>query len=110
MGEVVGFAPRAVEVHAHLLWREALGRELREHRRRQSRTLADVAQRAGISTQYLSEIERGLKDPSSEILEAVNGALGLTLVDLTAGVTEHLAGPAAPAPAPAAPQALALAV
>ena len=33
--------------------------------------LTDVAERAGVSTQYLSEVERGLKDPSSEILSAV---------------------------------------
>ena len=47
------------------------------------RTLADVAEEAGVSTQYLSEIERGRKEPSSEVLQAVAGALGLRLVDLT---------------------------
>nr|WP_240641025.1 helix-turn-helix transcriptional regulator [Nocardioides ferulae] len=73
------------------MWREAVGRELREERRRSGRTLSDVAGAAGISLPYLSEIERGRKEPSSEILEAVGGALGLELVDLTARVTRSLA-------------------
>jgi transcriptional regulator with XRE-family HTH domain len=72
------------------LWREAIGRELREERLGQERTLADVAGDAGVSTQYLSEVERGRKEPSSEVIEAVGGALGLTLVDLTARVTRRL--------------------
>ena len=59
------------------LWRELVGRELRTER------LADVAERAGVSTQYLSEVERGLKDPSSEILSAVAGALDLTVRQLS---------------------------
>ncbi len=74
-----------------VLWRDVLGGELRGERRRQGRTLAEVAGTAGLSTQYLSEIERGLKDPSSEMLGAVAGALGLRLVDLTARVTRTLA-------------------
>ncbi|CAN5349916.1 hypothetical protein BH11ACT8_BH11ACT8_15680 [soil metagenome] len=72
------------------LWREAVGRELRGARQAQDRTLADVARRSGVSIQYLSEVERGLKEPSSEILGAVSGALGLRLVDLTTRVTRRL--------------------
>ena len=72
------------------LWREAVGRELREERQDAGRTLADVAGTAGVSTQYLSEVERGLKEPSSEVLGAVAGALGLRLVDLTARVTRRI--------------------
>jgi hypothetical protein len=52
------------------LWREAAGRELREERRSAGRTLADVAEEAGSPPGYLSEVERGLKEPSSEILGA----------------------------------------
>jgi transcriptional regulator with XRE-family HTH domain len=52
---------------------------------------ADVAHRAGVSTQYLSEIERGRKEPSSEVLEAVGAALSLTLLDLTSRVSGALA-------------------
>jgi transcriptional regulator with XRE-family HTH domain len=44
-----------------------------------------------VSTQYLSEIERGRKEPSSEVLSTVAGALGLRLVDLTARVTRQIA-------------------
>ncbi|QCW50808.1 helix-turn-helix transcriptional regulator [Nocardioides dongxiaopingii] len=79
------------------LWREVVGRELRAERRRQDRTLADVAGDAGISVQYLSEVERGLKEPSSEILGAVHGALGLRLVELTGRVSRALrpSGPVA---------------
>jgi len=73
------------------LWREAVGGVLREERSTQERTLADVAGDAGVSVQYLSEVERGRKEPSSEVIEAVAGALGLRLVDLTARVTRRLA-------------------
>lgn len=65
------------------LWREVVGAQLREERRRRGERIADVATRAGVSPQYLSEIERGLKDPSSEVLAALSGALGLRVLDLT---------------------------
>lgn len=65
------------------LWRALLGMVLRERRRALRRTLAQVAARAGVSVQYLSEVERGLKDPSSEVISAIAGALGFTLLDLT---------------------------
>jgi len=92
MGEVIAFPPpeRPDGNEAEPLWREAVGQELREERHRQERTLADVAEESGVSTQYLSEIERGRKEPSSEILGAVSGALGLRLVDLTARITRTL--------------------
>ncbi len=72
------------------LWREVTGRRLRRRRHALGETLAETSARAGVSTQYLSELERGLKDPSSEILAAVAGALGLTLLDLTTGVVTDL--------------------
>jgi transcriptional regulator with XRE-family HTH domain len=92
MGEVIAFPPqeRPDDTAAEPLWREAVGRELREERHLQERTLVDVAEESGVSTQYLSEIERGRKEPSSEILGAVSGALGLRLVDLTARTTRTL--------------------
>lgn len=65
------------------LWREALGETAREIRKNRGERISDVADRAGISPQYLSEIERGVKDPSSEILHAVSGALGVTTSKLT---------------------------
>jgi transcriptional regulator with XRE-family HTH domain len=45
-----------------------------------------------VSPQYLSEIERGRKDPSSEVLAAISGALGLSVLDLTRRAGERLAG------------------
>ena len=72
------------------LWRELLGASLRARRLAAGRTLVETAARAGLSPQYLSEIERGLKEPSSEMIAAILGALGLALVDLTAGVSDHL--------------------
>ena len=72
------------------LWREVLGRRLRALRRHRGETLNQTAERAGISPQYLSEIERGLKDPSSEVLAAVAGALGATLIDVTSQVAYEL--------------------
>ena len=68
------------------LWREVLGRSLREIREEQGGRLVDIAERAGISPQYLSEIERGRKEPSSEMIAAVTGALGVDLADLLAGI------------------------
>lgn len=62
-----------------LLWRETLGRALRLRRAELALTLAQVSRRSGVSTQYLSEVERGLKDPSSEVIEAIAVVLGLAL-------------------------------
>jgi DNA-binding XRE family transcriptional regulator len=72
------------------LWRDALGDCLRDLRHDRGEKLTDTAGRAGISPQYLSEIERGMKDPSSEMIAAVAGALELTLTDLTVAVAERL--------------------
>ncbi|MHB9756759.1 helix-turn-helix domain-containing protein [Streptomyces sp. BYX5S] len=66
------------------LWRHVVGDVLRRRRRAQGRTLRDVADVAGISMPYLSEVERGRKEASSEMLAAVAGALGLGLVDVLA--------------------------
>ena len=67
--------------HREPLWREVTGTVLRAERQRQHRTLANVAGRAGMSIQYLSELERGRKEASSEMLSAACGALGLGLAD-----------------------------
>ena len=77
------------------LWREVLGNRLRGLRTKRGETLAETAERAGISPQYLSEIERGRKEPSSEMIAALTGALDTTLADLTTQVTEDLRGTAA---------------
>ena len=72
------------------LWREVLGQRLRTLRQDQQETLSETAGRAGISPQYLSEIERGRKEPSSEMIAALAGALGTTLTVLTEQVAGDL--------------------
>ena len=72
------------------LWRDVLGPRLRTTREDQGERLVDVAEKAGISPQYLSEIERGRKEPSSEMIAAVAGALGLDLADLLIGIASDV--------------------
>ena len=74
------------------LWRDVLGEQLRAERQQQGGTLQAVARRANVSTQYLSEVERGTKEASSEVIAAVADALGLSLLDLTTGVVGRLHG------------------
>ncbi|WP_338900029.1 helix-turn-helix transcriptional regulator [Streptomyces sp. TG1A-60] len=64
------------------LWRDLVGDVLRRERLAQDRTLKDVADAARISMPYLSEVERGRKEASSEVLAAAAQALGLGLGDL----------------------------
>ncbi|UGT46026.1 helix-turn-helix domain-containing protein [Nocardia yamanashiensis] len=70
------------------LWREVLGERLRSLRQEHGEKLAETAARAGISPQYLSEVERGRKEPSSEMIAALAGALGTDL----GGLIEQVAG------------------
>jgi transcriptional regulator with XRE-family HTH domain len=74
------------------LLRSALGDALRRVRLEQGRTLADVAVAARISMPYLSEVERGLKEVSSEVLAALCAALGIDLSDLLMAVIFQLTG------------------
>ncbi len=76
---------------AMVLLREAVGHTLRGARTAQSRTLRDVAREARVSLGYLSEVERGQKEASSELLNAICEALGLTLSSVMTGVTHELA-------------------
>ncbi|MEV1010425.1 helix-turn-helix transcriptional regulator [Streptomyces sp. NPDC049881] len=80
------------------LWRDVVGDVLRRERRAQERTLKDVAERARISMPYLSEIERGRKEASSEVLAAAARALGLTLAELLALVHREIIRLAPPRP------------
>ncbi len=72
------------------LLREAVGQSLRAARTEQSRTLRDVARAARVSLGYLSEVERGQKEASSELLNAICVALGLTLSNVIANVSLEL--------------------
>jgi transcriptional regulator with XRE-family HTH domain len=69
------------------LLRESVGQALRRARTEQSRTLRDVARDARVSLGYLSEVERGQKEASSELLNSICEALGLTLGSLMRDVT-----------------------
>ena len=83
--------PRQSAPAAEPLLRDLVGAILRRERRRQDRTLQDVAATARVATAYLSEVERGRKEASSEVLAAVCGALGLALLDLVARAHAELA-------------------
>jgi DNA-binding XRE family transcriptional regulator len=79
------------ELRAKPLLRVLLGDVLRGVRREQGRTLADVARTARISMPYLSELERGRKEASSEVLAAVCEALRVELADVLVEVGRTLA-------------------
>ena len=74
-----------------ILMRQVIGEELRRRRTEQSRTLRDVSRDAQVSLGYLSELERGQKEASSELLAAVCSALDTPLSTLLAGVSQEVA-------------------
>lgn len=71
--------------------RTLLGDALRETRLRQERTLKEVSQAARVSLGYLSEVERGQKEASSELLASICQALGVRLSDVLRRVSDDLA-------------------
>lgn len=73
-----------------MLLREAIGGTLRRARTLRRRTLREVSRRARVSLGYLSEVERGRKEPSSELLAAICDALDLTLPDLLADAARSM--------------------
>ena len=73
------------------MFREVLGAELRRVRQLQGRTLRDVSATAAVSLGYLSEVERGEKEASSEMLIAICGALGVRLSVVLATVADDIA-------------------
>ncbi|CCH89724.1 protein of unknown function [Modestobacter italicus] len=88
------------------LLRTQLGNTLRGHRLRQRRTLRDVSGAARVSLGYLSEVERGQKEASSELLASICDALDVELADLLAEVSLEMRL-AEPARRPVRPVALA---
>lgn len=73
-----------------MLLREAIGSRLREARTSRRRTLRDISRAARISLGYLSEVERGRKEPSSELLASICEALGITVPDLLTSVAVEM--------------------
>jgi transcriptional regulator with XRE-family HTH domain len=74
------------------LLREVLGDVLREARINQGRTLRQVSDAARVSLGYLSEVERGRKEASSELLSAICDALDVPLSQLLTEASEQLLG------------------
>jgi len=101
-----------------VLLRRVIGDALRARRQGQHRTLREVSSAANVSLGYLSEIERGQKEPSSELLAAICDALGARLSELlrevsdTVALAEQMPGVLVPVadepvePAPVAPPAV----
>ena len=73
------------------LVREVVGDVLRRARTSQGLTLREVSDSARVSLGYLSEVERGRKEPSSELLTAICGALRMPLSEVLLGAGEQLA-------------------
>lgn len=92
MGGPVIISREARERGPRPLLRTMIGVRLRRTRRDQGRTLSDVSRAARVSVPYLSEVERGRKEASSEVLAAICAALRVDLADLLAGVAQDLAG------------------
>ncbi len=74
-----------------VILRQVVGEELRRLRQDQSRTLRDVSSAARVSLGYLSEIERGQKEPSSELLAAICTALEVPMSSLLRSVSDEVA-------------------
>jgi transcriptional regulator with XRE-family HTH domain len=90
MRDLLVFGYRERQQRRGPLLRTMVGDVLRRTRLEQRRTLADVARSARISMQYLSELERGRKEASSEILAALCTALRLDLSELLAAIERDL--------------------
>jgi transcriptional regulator with XRE-family HTH domain len=74
-----------------LLVREVIGDVLRRARTTQGRTLREVSDSARVSLGYLSEVERGRKEPSSELLNAICDALAVPLSSVLIDAGEQMA-------------------
>lgn len=74
-----------------VLVRQEIGDVLRDFRQQKGRTLRQIASRASVALGYLSEVERGQKEASSEILASVADALGVPLSVIMREVSDRLA-------------------
>lgn len=81
---VVEEEPREVSL------RGAIGHVLRDLRTRDRRTLREVSEKAGVSLGYLSEVERGQKEASSELLSSISDALGVSTAQMLRMVADYL--------------------
>ncbi len=74
-----------------VVFRRLLGEVLRAQRMRQGRTLRQVSAEARVSLGYISEIERGQKEASSELLASICGALDVPLSEILSEVSDAVA-------------------
>lgn len=74
-----------------IILRHEIGEVLREARQRQGRTLREVSHDARVSLGYLSEVERGQKEASSELLASIAEALDVPMSNLLREVSERIA-------------------
>ena len=74
-----------------VLFRRMLGDVLREQRMQRGMTLRELSADARVSLGYISEIERGQKEASSELLASLCGALDVPLSDVLRDVADHVA-------------------
>ncbi|KFI99038.1 helix-turn-helix domain-containing protein [Bifidobacterium subtile] len=70
--------------------REAIGHVLRDLRTQDHKTLREVSEKAGVSLGYLSEVERGQKEASSELLGSIAESLGLSTAQMLRMVADYL--------------------
>lgn len=85
-----GMMPMASASPSEVLLRRELGEVLREYRNRQGRTLREVSSDAAVSLGYLSEVERGQKEASSELLSSICRALNVPLSHVLRVVADRM--------------------
>ena len=91
---------------AVVLLRQEIGDVLRDARRQQGRTLREVSSVARVSLGYLSEVERGQKEASSELLASICGALEVPLSSVLREVSQRVAATEQPAVSPIPDEAI----
>ena len=94
MAEIIPFptspSSRKVDQPDPVKFRDAVGDVLRQERHEQERTLSEVAEDAAVSLQYLSEVERGRKEVSSDLLESICVALEIEVADVLERTAKRL--------------------
>lgn len=83
-------SPEAAPETKNVSLREAIGHVLRDLRTRDNKTLREVSEKAGVSLGYLSEVERGQKEASSELLSSIAESLGVTTAQMLRLVADYL--------------------
>jgi transcriptional regulator with XRE-family HTH domain len=90
-GEKIPAATPEPKEHAVPVLRQEIGDVLRDVRQRQGRTLREVSHHARVSLGYLSEVERGQKEASSELLSSICGALNVPMSLMLREVSDRIA-------------------